>query len=55
MTDFDGDKLQEYLYNFISPVGESPNFMEVSKKMTIPHLQKFREMIRQEFGITVEK
>ncbi len=48
----DGTKVQEYLYKFVSAVDkDTPDFMEVSKKMTIPHLQKFQKMIRTEFGI----
>jgi hypothetical protein len=51
----DADRVQEYLYTFISPVDEkTPSFLDVSKKMTIPHLQKFQKMIRQEFGIDSE-
>lgn len=48
----DGDKIQTYLYKFITPVDKDiPEFSEVSKKMTIPHLQKFQKMIKSEFGI----
>jgi hypothetical protein len=55
-SDETGDKLQEYLYRFITPVSpNAPEFMEISKKMTLPHLKKFNQMIKQEFGLEVEK
>jgi hypothetical protein len=48
----DGEKIQKYLYEFITKVDpNSPDFSEVAKKMTIPHLQKFQKMIKAEFSI----
>lgn len=46
-------KINEYLSSFITKVDEkSPDFLEISKKMTIPQLRKFHEMIKAEFGVT---
>jgi hypothetical protein len=48
----DGMKAQEYLNTFITPVDpKDPKFEEVQKKMTVPHLLKFQNMVKEEFGI----
>lgn len=41
----------EFLKQFITPVSEAaPSFEEIYKKMTIPHLRRFTQMIKEEFG-----
>lgn len=42
----------EYLYKFIDPVSENaPPFVEIAKKMTIPHMIAFNKMVMTEFGL----
>ena len=52
MKEYENDeqKTRQYLFNFISKVDEtSPDFIETSKLMTVPHWIAFREMIKAEF------
>lgn len=47
----DHDGVQEYFYQFITKLkDDSPEFVDVSKKMTIAHLMAFQRMIKKEFG-----
>lgn len=49
----DPKKLNEFFQSFITKVDEkSPDFSEISKKMLMPQLVKFNEMIKAEFGAT---
>lgn len=44
-------KLEEYFYNFIEPADDkAPDFKEIQKKMTIPHLLRFNKMVKAEFS-----
>lgn len=46
----DDQKTKEFLFKFITKKDEtSPDFSEVSKKMTVPQWIKFRKMLEVEF------
>jgi len=48
----DADKSNEYMYQFITPVGEEvPPFSEVAEKLTIPRWRNFWAMIHKEMGM----
>ena len=42
---------RESLFKFITPEGEAPEFKEVSKKMTVPHWNRFNKMVSVEMGL----
>ncbi len=42
---------KESLFKFITPVGDAPKFEEVSKKMTVPHWNRFNKMVAIEMGL----
>jgi len=47
----DDEKTKKYFYSFISAIDKkSPNWESISKKMIVPQLRKFTEMIKVEFG-----
>lgn len=47
----DDNKLMDYVYGFITPVGEAPNIKDTMQKQNVRLLRNFVTMIRVEFGI----
>lgn len=41
----DEQKAKDFMFGFIDPIGDSPTFEEVQKKMLVTQWVKFREMI----------
>jgi hypothetical protein len=46
----DEEATSAFIYQFITPLEESPAFEEVAKTMLIAHWHKFREMLEAELG-----
>lgn len=52
LTDKSNKEVREYLYQFVSPVGEkTPPFSETAKKMLTPHWVAFLNMVKSEMGV----
>ncbi len=45
---------KEALFQFITSVGEAPEFKEISKKMTVPHWNRFNKMVAVEMGLDAD-
>ncbi len=50
-TEAKSTESKEALFQFITPVGEAPEFKEVSKQMTVPHWNRFNKMVAVEMGL----
>lgn len=47
--------IAEFFKQFIAPISkDAPSFDDVYKKMTLPHLRRFTQMIREEFGANIQ-
>ena len=43
--------VNEFIYQFITPIDNAPKFEDVAKQMLLPHWKKFREMIETELSV----